>query len=104
MSDELRAIGQRWALQSDTTKEFQAEVASTAALLRIADALERIADAMTPAAAPSDDYERGRCDGALTERRDVLGYIFTHGEQGAYGEILNARHLGYGLTHEPRRT
>ena len=57
MSDELRAIGQRWALQSDTTKEFQAEVASTAALIRIADALERIADAMTPAAVPSDDKD-----------------------------------------------
>ena len=70
MSDELRAIGQRWALQSDTTKEFQAEVASTAALLRIADALERIADAMT-AAAPSDEYERGRA----AERADVLRFL-----------------------------
>ena len=48
MSDQLRAIGQRWALQSDTTKEFQAEVASTAALTRIADALERIADVIAP--------------------------------------------------------
>ena len=31
-------------------------------LTRIADALERIADAMTPADAPSDEYERGRAD------------------------------------------
>ena len=41
-------------------------------LTRIADALERIADAMTPAAAPSDEYERGYNKGYRDGRRDQV--------------------------------